>query len=285
MSPYYYKYNFISPHKLYARVQEEMRSYFATQAIDNLMFPIWTEDCIQKFRNTFYPIKETFLCLDKGKALLPEDFKGVREVWATTTLNSPTYNLGASTYYPKDYQTVTMSDSVLDEAGMILQTCNYTLTHKVRKEEFYTYNLTHLLTPGHIEPELETGVCPSRVDPTLYRIFDVRDEHIITHLDSGNLHILYYADGVDEDGYQMIPDNFFMQDYIRKYLIYMLFKQIFNQTTDETFNQVAQKMEMAKADMYHALTLAENDAKSETQDKRIRKIRKSYTRNNKYRID
>jgi len=38
---YYYKYNFVSPEPIYSIVKEELKSYFDTGAVDDLMFPTY----------------------------------------------------------------------------------------------------------------------------------------------------------------------------------------------------------------------------------------------------
>ena len=56
---YYYKYSFISPEPLYATVKEELKSYFDTGAVDDLMFGTWTDKALRKLGKSSYSIAET----------------------------------------------------------------------------------------------------------------------------------------------------------------------------------------------------------------------------------
>ena len=61
MPNYYYKYNFISPEPLYANVKEELRSYLDTGAIDDTMWNVYTDKCLQKLGRSSYKILEWML--------------------------------------------------------------------------------------------------------------------------------------------------------------------------------------------------------------------------------
>lgn len=281
MSPNYYQYDFVSPHKLYARVQEEMRSYFATGAVDSLMFPLWTEDCIKKFRKTFLPIKHVALCIENNRAELPADFKSPREVWTTRSIESNPFTTGGSYYYQKDY-TLVVEDAPVGVAPCV---DTYRIMHKIRGEQTYSYNLSALLKPAHIEKQYcENGCIVNGVDSGPSNVYDIEDGCLITRFKEGIVHMIYYSDGLDDDGYQLIPDDFWMQDYIRKYLIYKLYLQIFNQTTDESFNQVKVKLEMSDHAQSVAFIVAQTESKKQTVDKKIRAINKIRNRFNVYKI-
>jgi len=81
---YYYKYNFVSPEPVYATVKEELKSYFDTGAIDDLMFPTYLDKCLRKLGRTTYIISETVLHIEDFEARLPDNFFAVREAWLCT---------------------------------------------------------------------------------------------------------------------------------------------------------------------------------------------------------
>ena len=53
---YYYKYNFTSPEIVYSTVKEELKSYFDTGAVDDLMFPTYLDKCLRKLGRATYVI-------------------------------------------------------------------------------------------------------------------------------------------------------------------------------------------------------------------------------------
>ena len=99
---YYYKQSFVTAEPLFAEVKEELSSYFSSGAIDDVMFPKWTEHCLKRFRKSAFRIVETVLQVKDYKACLPEDFNAVREVWACTTFHSDLYDSATAQYYQTD---------------------------------------------------------------------------------------------------------------------------------------------------------------------------------------
>ena len=65
---YYYKYNFISPEPTYALIQEELKSYFDSGAVDSVLFESWTDKCLRKLGKSSYYITSTVLHLDNFEA-------------------------------------------------------------------------------------------------------------------------------------------------------------------------------------------------------------------------
>ena len=83
---YYYSYSFISPEEIFANVQEELKSYFDTGAVDNLMFPVYVNKCLDKLGRSSYAITQEMLYLEDFQARLPDNFYAVREAWLCTEM-------------------------------------------------------------------------------------------------------------------------------------------------------------------------------------------------------
>ena len=67
---YYYKYNFVSPSPIYAVVKEELKSYFDTGAVDDLLFPTYLDKCLRKPGRATYVISEEILYIEDSEARL-----------------------------------------------------------------------------------------------------------------------------------------------------------------------------------------------------------------------
>lgn len=298
----YYEYNFVSPQPLYARIKEEMRSYFDTGAVDDLLFPIWTEDCIKKFRKTLLKISDAALVLKDNTADLPDDFNAIREVWSCYNSTTSPILTPSAYYYQKDCR-VTAIDERCSECfdgpnnpllcnGQCSIPENYRVTHKVTNELFFSFKITHLLKPGN---KNATSYCyGNSANLGAFEssdTFDIRDGKIIVSsrswqdsLDKSIVYLLYYSNTYDDNGYQLIPDDYFIQDFIRKYIKWQLFQQLFNQTTDETFNQVQAKMQLAEKDSNLAYITASTETKKPTMYGIQHSIYRSYHQNDKYTI-
>lgn len=277
---YYYQYNFVSPEPLFARIQEELRSYFNTGVLDAVMFPLWVEDCIKQFRKTFLPIKHVLLQVVDGCAQLPEDFNAVREAWSCSILKGPTYQSGAAVYTPHEYEVVTVTDAGLGGYGVMAGGTTYSYTNKVtRVSEFY-FQRHSLLKAGKI-PNTD---CPCTFNASCEDYYDIEDGFLHTNVGDGWINLTYYSNGKGEDGQQLIPDDEYIQKYIRAYIRQELFRILFDIISDETFNQVHTKLQIAEQACNDAFIRAKIEARKPTLQHAIDKIRKSYHRHDKYRI-
>jgi hypothetical protein len=270
---------------MFAEVKEELSSYFASGAIDDIMFPRWTEDCLKRFRKSAFKISQTVLEIKNYQACLPSDFKGVREAWACSTFVSDLYQSATSQYYQQDCRidSVVNSDCGPCNDGAGTCTTDYNVVHKVSGTYYFSFKRTEMLTPGNINAREYCGEnCPNIYASTKYT-FDINNGNLMTNFCDGTVHILYYADPSIE-GEQMIPDNWWVKDFIRKYIIFKCFSKLSNIITDETFNQVMHKKQEAKQEQEQAFIIAETELKKQTTDQKLRAIRKNYESFDKYRL-
>lgn len=286
---YFYKYKFVSPEPLFARVKEEMKSYFDANAVDDLMFPIWTGKCLQKLGRSSYKIVSTLLFMDAFEAKLPPDFKAAREVWMTAQMLSPTYRKPGAFYQ----QITTILNKPYDPCNpeVNCDPCNpdiLTVVTKTQTEVTHPIKLKYLLTPGNVSvlDECDKGCMNinaskhGMTNPEL--TFDIRDGKLVTNFREGDIYLIYYSDQRDESGYQMIPDNFRIQEYIEAFLKQKIFEQLYNQITDETFNQIREKYMFYKQQAEEAYIMADIEIKKETIYKKAMGIRRDQHRFDPY---
>ena len=304
----------VSPVKIYARVKEEMRSYFNTGAVDDLLFPIWTKDCIDKFENTYLPIKSAVLDMYYHKSKLPGDFKAVREVWVAFTYDKGPVTSPHVFYYQTDCR-IEPSPSYTDSSGCTECTpgyqcmnhsetptpvalpslCDvppeYIVTHKVMNQMLFRFRVTGLLKPGNFKT---VGKCADG-SPSLeaYAIdtFDITGDTITTSFSTGTIYLAYYGehqlveeDGTMENGYYLIPDNDPFEKYLYYYLRMMIYRQLFDQSTDESFNQIRAKYELAQSEVDSAYINATNYEKGKDIYGIQQSIIRSYNKHNRFRI-
>src|SRR5680860_826812 len=101
---YYYKYQFISPEGIYSTVREELKSYFDTGAIDDLLFATYTDKCLKKLGKSSYTITQEALFIEDFEARLPDNFHAVREAWMCTSISARSYQ-SASSFYSQTFGT------------------------------------------------------------------------------------------------------------------------------------------------------------------------------------
>lgn len=280
---YYYQYKFVSPDNLFARVKEELKSYFDTGAVDDLMFSIWTKKCLQKLGRSSLPIQQTLLFMDSFEARLPPDFMAVREAWLTAT-TFPLEMRKPGAFYQ---QITTVLNKPYDACNpeVNCDPCNpdiITVVAKTTTDVLYPVSLKYLLRPGNIAVRDHCDVHCLNYGSDSADTFDVRDGKFVTNFRQGDIYLVYYGQNVDDGGCQMIPDNYRIQEFIEAFIKQKVFEMLTNQITDETFNQMELKYTRYKQMADEAYILADIEIKKETVYRKAYAIRRDQTRFNPY---
>jgi len=287
MVSYYYKYNFVSPEPTLAVVKEELKSYYESGAIDDLMFPVYIDKCLQKLGRSSYKINEWVLDLDNFSAKLPPDFLAVREAW----LCAPHGKIVPEAF--AYYNQITQTSTNLTPGDMYCEPCAacgnpeiIQLVYKTKKEVLFTFMHTYLLKPGNISVLDNCALdCKNVTDATnAVDSFDIRDNKFVTSFRTGMVHLVYYSKEYDNAGYQLIPDNYRIKEYVEAFVKYKAFEQLSNQVTDETFNQIDKKKQEYKGMCDEAYILADIEIKKQTVYQKSRSIKRQLRRSDKEKI-
>lgn len=294
---YYYKQEYISPSAIFARVQEELKSYFDSNIVDTTLFPIWTNDCLQKLGLAAYPIIPAVIFVENYQARLPDDFKYAREVWMCAKWEKD-YQLPSSIYQQLTSSTIGLISSRLDAPDVFCDVnCNYPdiiqAIYKTTQQVALEFKKQYLLTPGNIDSACPKDLYCANYNSVAPNSYDIRDNKLVTTFECGPVYMLYYANSLDEGDVQLIPDELRQRNFIEAYLKQKVFEQVFNQTTDESFfhyrdnnrqNQSQQKYIYYKGLADEAYILANTENRKEDVYRKQRKIRQTLTRNRKYEI-
>lgn len=280
-APYYYKYEFVSPQPLYALVKEGFKSYFNSGAIDDLLFPIWTEKCLKKLRRGSYKINPLVMEIKDFEARLPDDFYAVREAWLCTKC-SQSYQLPNAQYQAVSTSTILSGPDVICDP---CAECEFPgiirALYKTTNTIFLEFKKEYLLKPGNISVESNCTVgynnsfvrdCPDT--------FDVRGNKFVTNFREGFVHLLYYAYSYDDSGYQLIPDSYDIWEYIEYFLKYKIYEQLHDQATDESVKQMRDKMTEYDVKQQEKFIMARTETMKET----VYQKRKAIIRNS-HRLD
>jgi hypothetical protein len=308
---YYYKYAFISPEPVYSTVKEELKSYFDTGAVDDLLFPTYLDKALKKLGRTTYVITEEILFVEDFQARLPDNFYAVREAWMSTQVSGYPYQ-SANSFYSQAATETTIQVSPITTSFSIPNpccdnvgcggSCMPELIQTVYKtNNSVTRGFTHnyLLKPGNISAKQQCGVeytnnwdfnaQPIPVNnftPGSAGIdsFDIRDNKFVTNFRNGVVHLIFYATEYDEIGNQLIPDNYRIREYVEAFLKFKIFETLTNQTNDETFNQLQQKLMYHKQAYEEAFIMASIEIKKQTPWEKQRRIKNDLNRFNMYEL-
>jgi len=291
---YYYKYNFTSPEIVYSTVKEELKSYFDTGAIDDLMFPTYLDKCLRKLGRATYVISEEVLHIDNFQARLPDNFFAVREAWLCTTVDGYPYQTANSFYSQASSQsTIQVSPVITNQVPCNSNcppdscTCMPELiqaVYKTNNEMNIAYTKQYLLKPGNISVRADCALDCKNFGSSSADSFDIRDNKFVTNFRNGLVHLVFYATEYDEGGNQLIPDNYRIREYIEAFIKYKVFETLTNQTNDETFNQLQQKLMYYKQLSDEAFIMADIEIKKQDAYAKQRRIKNDLHRFDMYEL-
>jgi hypothetical protein len=95
---------------------------------------------------------------------------------------------------------------------------------------------------------------------------------------------MFYGTEYDELANQLIPDNYRIREYVEAFIKYKVFEMLTNQTNDETFNQLQQKLLYYKQMSEEAFVMADIEIKKQTAWDKQKRIKKDLNRFGKYEL-
>jgi len=295
---YYYKYDFVSPEPVFATVKEELKSYFDTGAIDDLMFPTYLDKCLKKLGRTTYTIVPVILDICDFEARLPDNFYAVREAWLCTDWPLRPYQTASSFYsQTASATTIQVGPTTTDQANTCQNAdCNNVDCHgncmpdliqavyKTNNEVARSLKREYLLKPGNISVKAKCDLNCANYGSNAPDSFDIRDNKFVVNFRQGTVFLLMYATEYDEIGNQMIPDNYRIREFVEAFIKYKVFEVLSNQVMDETFNQIQQKMMYYKQLCDEAYIMADIEIKKQDVYAKQRRVIKDLNRFNMYQL-
>lgn len=285
---YFYKYNFTSPEVIFVKVKEELRSYFEAGIVDDTLFPLYVDQCLRKLGKAAYPINQTLLNIKDYKQSLPEDFYAVREAWMCTTYEDGT-QLPSSTYVQVTNTAYKMDTLTQEEVKCRpCDTCKHPdiieAVYKINNGVVFRFQKQYLLTPGNIFPSCPDDLYCANYNSVSPHSYDIRDGKMATTFREGKVYLQYYSNGIDENSDQLIPDTIETLNYLEFYIKEKMFEQVWNQTTDETYNQSQGKFQYYKQRADEALIIARTENKKKDEYRMQRDINRTRRRFSRYNI-
>jgi hypothetical protein len=310
---YYYKYNFVSPEPVYSTVKEELKSYFDTGAVDDLLFPTYLDKCLKKLGRATYVISEQILHINDFEARLPDNFYAVREAWMCTEIPSNLPIQTANSFYSQasSQTTIQVSPITTGTGPCVNPVCNdvncsgqcmpeiIQAVYKTNQSIARAFKNEYLLKPGNISVRKNCDVeytnaweFYASVPPiheftpgsASYDSFDIRDNKFVTNFRNGTVRLIFYATEYDNIGNQMIPDNYRIREYVEAFIKYKVFEMLSNQLTDETFAQIQAKLQRYEQMSNEAFIMADIEIKKQDPWTKQRRIKNDLNRFNMYEL-
>ena len=294
---YYYKYDFVSPEPIFAIIKEELKSYFDTGAIDDLLFPTYVDKCLKKLGRTTYTIVPVILDVCNFEARLPDNFYAVREAWLCTDIPLAPYQ-NATSFYSQTASatTIQVGPTTTDQVGGCDDSCQNVdcqgncmpnliqVVYKTNNAVARSLKKQYLLKPGNISAAQQCSLECINANSSALDSFDIRDNKFVVTFREGVVMLLMYATEYDEVGSQLVPDNYRIKEFVEAFIKYKVFETLTNQVNDETFPQLQQKLVYYKQLCDEAYIMADIEIKKQDVYAKQRRIVKDKNRLNMYEL-
>jgi hypothetical protein len=156
--------------------------------------------------------------------------------------------------------------------------------YKTNNELNRTFRKEYLLTPGNISVRDHCDLQCSNLGASGPDSFDIRDNKFVTNFRNGTVYLVFYANEFDEQQNQLIPDNYRIREYIEAFIKFKMFETLTNQTNDETFQQLQQKMVYYKQQSDEAYIMADLEIKKQTVYQKQRAIKSQLNKFQMYEL-
>jgi hypothetical protein len=272
-----YKYNYVSAEPVWAQVKEELQSYFESNAINDSMFPKYTEDLIRKLGYSALVVKEEILPLKNFIAYLPEDAVYVNDVLYASGDNKLTTRKDQVTYNYK-MECIPVSCEPLMETDNPITYKEIRVVEKETKDVITSFNKIMRLKPSTLRAKQMCETDAFKIFMNSPHYYDINGRLLNTNISDGHLYIRYKAMLKDDNGFPLVPENIKFEEALISYLKYKLFEYLWNTVSDETFAQVQGKMTFYKGEYGEKLIDARTEFMSSSFGKQKQNIMRSRNR-------
>lgn len=254
-------YDWISADSIIAQLKEELRSYFETGVIDDGMFPMYIDHSLKKVGMTMLETIDEIIPLRNKKAILPEGIVFLNDVLYAGDEQNIKGNIpgGTNVYNQTTTEVVLQTDGSINVPGNPEVGSTVQIVERTTNRLLNTYDIVTRLRPATLQAK---NMCEDSRFKKFYDYpyyYDVNGRILSTNHPDGELLIRYKKYRVDDEGYPMIPDHVTMQDLVQFYLRYKIFEQLWNSVTDETYNQMQNKMQYYEQKYNEALIMARTE--------------------------
>lgn len=258
---------YISASGILARVKRNLRSYFDSNQVSDVLFPEYIEDCLREVGIAVYDEDKIILNVEDHKANLPEDFVEVKQLWLCGGYTEQ-YELPGVKYH---IESMCIEDNCGEHCGSIAPFRPIDILHKTTASTEYTMHFICPLCPGTIRTKRfcesnywgrHTSHFPNMLKRDNKDIYDIKDGKVVVNFKEAQLYLYYKMMPLDDEGIPLVPDTIEFKDLLVSYISMQLYRDVMDQVTEEAFGQVRYKFEKAEQDYYMHLVRARTAVKA-----------------------
>lgn len=285
----YKEYPYIPIDTLVAEIKEEMKSYFESGAVTEIMLPTYVDQCLRKLKTTVLKPEQGILFIEEHKGTLPPDFHLLNYAISYETRYDRRHGLTPTLpstvgYYSKDISCEGGNcalDGACDSQFQVFEK----ITCQGYQDVRYTMTRPQWIRVYYGSRDLCTTNCRN----LSVRSGDVLTIHehrgVTATFERGCIYVSYFSRPVDEHtGLPLIPEVLEVEEYVKSHMKFKLFEQLWNSVVDETYNQIQNKMQYYKQDSLNKLQAAIGVLRQRTRQQVNDDIVRQRNRFSKYNI-
>jgi hypothetical protein len=243
--------NFISSEPLIAEVKQELKSYFESGAISEVLIPTFIDQSLRKLKVMVLKPEDAVLHFVNYKSELPCDFALLDR--ATLYDSDITFSSGMVALKGYWYQSYEVLEGCVDCTPkteffeqLMIPTPGFQITMKNPKWLRVYHGSKGLCTEG----------CPNLNEPSPDIIQIHNNKTVSSSFETGCVYVRYFSRPMDEDGIPTIPEILEVEEYIKSYLKFKFFEMLWHSQIDESAAQVEKKFQYYKQDQLAKLQAA-----------------------------
>jgi hypothetical protein len=273
--------NFISSEPLVAEVKQELKSYFEAGAISEVLIPTIIDQALRKLRVMVLKPEEAVLTFSGYKSELPCDFALLDHA----LLYDADVEWYAGVNSMRGYWWQNLECTGGCDGGDCVKQENYYETISVPTPGFkLTMKHPKMLRVYHGSKALCTEGCEnlSVSSPDVLQIFP--NKSITATFETGCVYFRYYSRPMDDDNLPMVPEILEVEEYVKSYLKFKFFEQLWHSVVDESQRQVEAKFQYYRQDQLNKLQAANGFLLTYTKQQMADNVARTRTRFNKFYI-
>lgn len=253
----YNSHNFISSEAIVAKVKQQLKSYFDSGSLTDVLIPTYIDRALRKLKYMVLKGEDDVVEIENYMGKLPSDFSYLDRAYVCQALSVIT-NADFSSR-GEWYRKITC-DKCVDNCSCVtesldifsVQTTSSNITYKMGEMMKIYYGSRKYCIPD-AQSLRSTSLIEARIDK----------KTITTNFAHGSVYITYFSRPEDEFG-PLIPEIVEVEEYIEAFIKFELFDQLWNAVTDESYNQISQKRQVYEREKYAKFEAARNTLKLET---------------------
>ena len=271
----YNNFNFISSEVIVAEVKQELKSYFDSGLLTEVLMPTYIDNALRRLRVMVLDFKEEILPVENYRAKLPKDFSYLKDAFLCNTIMDVTNPTMSTTfeYFRRDICNDSC-DTVNETFEKTTMTIPAWITTHLQPTLLRVYYGSRAFCSDDCNGLKSDGADVVRINKST----------VTTSFEVGNLYIQYFARPEDEYG-PLIPELVEVEEFIKAALYYNLFELLYNSVTDESINIIERKLGYYKQKYFSKYESALNTLKEETKQETRDNITKQGRRYMKFMIN